>query len=279
MKRPSPRFLSRLAPARRWVRVTASLGLLATLSLPGIRAVPAEASSGVWILTTNTATVIDGIDPGATAAFTGPRALVLGGWPSATRAMGWASYATFASDFAAGTIPGDVRYVMYDPESWAATPLEEQRDPIRFMRAFSTLAHDAGYRVILTPHPNLTTVPGAVCLKRPEESISDAYLRCGIPGTAASLADVLDVQAQYLEADAAAYRTLVAAAAQQARAANPRVVVTAHLSTAFVASPDALFAAWRAVAHLVDGRYLGVPHGVRADVAVGFLRMVRSTEG
>jgi hypothetical protein len=42
-----------------------------------------------------------------------------------------------------------------------------------------------GYRPILVPGRDLMMVPGAVCSYRPQETISQAYLRCGLPATAA----------------------------------------------------------------------------------------------
>lgn len=277
---PSPIRRSHAVPRLRWLQVCASLALLALLALSGVGSPPASASEDVWILTSNTATVLSGADADVMRrTIGGARTFVLGGWPGAVTAKGWASFATFEVDLRTGAIPQEVRSVMYDPESWASTPLAEQRDPVRYMRAFATLAHQAGFEVILTPHPNLTAVPGAVCHKWLEESIQDAYLRCRLPTAAAVLADVLDVQAQFLEADLAAYRSVTLAAARQARVANPAVVVTAHLTTAFATAPETLFAAWSLVRREVDGTYIGVPHGIRAGLAVEFLRMVDAAAG
>lgn len=104
--------------------------------------------------------------------------------------------------------------------------------------------------------------------------MEDAFLRCRLPAVAARFADILDVQAQYLEADPSRYMWVVRLAAQQARAANPRIVVVSHLSTTFAPNAGVLFAAWSGVHDVVDGHYLGMPDGLRSDVAVDFLRMV-----
>jgi hypothetical protein len=254
-----------------------AVAAIAVVLVPGGIARHAVPPPGVWVLTTNSATVVAHADPDtARHFFATPDADVLGGWPGATTAMSWASYASFATAVAHGWIPASVHTVMYDPEGWADTPLAEQRDPARAMRAFATLAHSRSYTVILTPHPNLTTVPGSTCLHQPGESLAAAYLRCGLPAEAARVSDVLDVQAQFLQADAPVYASVVTAATRQARAVNPNVVVVAHLSTNFSFNASSMTAAWRSVQGVVDGTYLGIPEGVRAVVAVRFLETIRA---
>jgi hypothetical protein len=188
--------------------------------------------------------------------------------------MAWASEAQFAHDLRAELIPPDVRAVMYDPEYWDPTPTAEQRDPVVAMRAFTSLARAHGYLVILTPHPNLTAVPGAACTRAPDESIQAAFLRCRIASVAAREADVVEIQGQFLETDPGAYRAFVSRAAAQARAANPAVRVIAGLSTNFTSDPQVLLAAWEAVRDVVDGHYMAVPEGIRPEVATSFLQLV-----
>jgi hypothetical protein len=45
--------------------------------------------------------------------------------------------------------------VMYDPERWSGTPLNEQRHPQKSMKAFVTLAHERGQTAILAPSRGL----------------------------------------------------------------------------------------------------------------------------
>jgi hypothetical protein len=66
----------------------------------------------------------------------------------------------------------------------------------------------------------------------------------------------------------------VRAAAEQARAANPGVLVLSGLSTNFTSDPSVLFAAWESMLGIVDGHYENVPHGRRPATAVGFLQKV-----
>lgn len=189
-------------------------------------------------------------------------------------ALAWASEAAFASDVANGRVPDGVRAVMYDPETWSATPVAEQQDPEAAMRAFAALARRHGYVVVITPHPGLVAAPGAGCSARPTETQQEAFLRCDLEGSAARYADVVEVQAQSLEADVGAYRAFVSKAARQARASNPGVLVISGLSTNFAMEPSTLFDAWQSVSDVVDGHYLNVPHGRRPRVAVGFLQSV-----
>ena len=235
----------------------------------------------VWIATTPTLAHLRAFDPGASALFFDrPSSFVLGGAGStAIAARAWSDAAAFEADLASGAIPSEVRYVMYDPEGWASTPRGERRHPIAAMRAFSRVARAAGYGVIITPHPNLVDVQHAECQRGQNEKTSAAYVRCGIGAAAARLADVVEIQAQWLEWDPPAYRAFVETAAAQARQANPGVVVLAGLSTRFATGPQDLLDAWDAVSDVVDGHYLAVPQGISPEVAASFLRMLAEERG
>ena len=274
MSEPSP-HRSLAARSRSVLRIGLALALLFLLSLSPSVAQTVGAPPGDWVLTRHTVGLIAAADPAlAERFFATPQTSVLGGWGGAVPAVSWPSYSSFAAAVATGAIPAGTGAVMYDPEGWAATPRWEREDPAEYMKAFSELAHSLGYAVILTPHPNLTTEPGAVCPIHGGESMEDAYLRCRIPAIAARFADTLDIQAQFLETDPARYAEVVRIATQQARAVNPDIVVVSHLSTTFAPNPTVLFSAWSAVQDIVDGHYLSVPDASRADVALGFLRMV-----
>jgi hypothetical protein len=235
----------------------------------------------VWIATTPTLAHLRAFDPEASALFFDrPSSFVLGGAGTvAIAARAWSDEATFEGDLAAGTIPPEVRYVMYDPEGWASTPRGERRHPIAAMRAFSRAARAAGYGVIITPHPNLVDVQHAECRRGENEKTSAAYVRCGIGAAAARLSDVVEIQAQWLEWDPPAYRAFVESAAAQARAANSNVVVLAGLSTRFASEPSNLLDAWDAVSDVVDGHYLAVPQGISPQIAADFLRMLAEERG
>ena len=264
---------------RRWYKIgrlsAAAVALTLITQQPSSRPAGAAAPQ-TWVVTTGTVKVVSAAAPGlATRLFGSSWAIVLGlpdtGQPTS---LSWASEAAFELAVSNGWIPPGVTTVMYDPENWPSTPAPERIDPVTAMRAFSTTARGQGYRVVLTPHPSLVTVPGGRCTVGPGESIEDAYVRCDIAGQAATMADVVETQAQALETDPSAYRSFVEATAEQARAANPDVSVLAGLSTNYTDSPVALYSAWYAVRDVVDGHYLAVPHGIRPGVAIAFLRLL-----
>lgn len=211
----------------------------------------------------------------ASTIFENAPAIALGGWPGSVHGRAWASFTSFEDDVKAARIATEVRAVMYDPEGWAATPIEERRDPVTHVHRFVSLAHDRGYFAIVTPHPNLVELPEASFARAATETREDAYLRSGIAEEAARHADAFEIQAQRLQNDPGAYRDFVSRTAAQARAANPGVVVLSGLSThpGYAATPQMLYAAWTSVNDVVDGHYLSLAKGRLPRVAAGFLRM------
>jgi hypothetical protein len=145
-------------------------------------------------------------------------------------------------------IPG-VKVVADDLESKGNTPALERRNPIRAMKGFAHSAHVHGYRPILVPGRDLMQVPQAVCAKRRGNTISQAYLRCGLPA-AAAYAPIYVIQAAPVETHLGALRQLVKEGAAEARKANPHVIVFATLSV----SPN--------------GAYVSYTKAVRAAVAI-----------
>jgi hypothetical protein len=231
-----------------------------------------------WVTSLGTIRAIADVDPVVAAGVFGSRrAVAIGGWPGATIGRAWASFARFAGDVAAGAIPDDVTIVMYDPESWDATPPDERRDPVTYIEAFCRLARSHRYSVMVTPHPNLVSTPGGACEQRPGETREAAYLRSGIVEVSAANADVYEVQAQRLQGDPAAYREFVVQTAALARKVNPSLQVLSGLSThpGYAASSEMLFDAWDAVRDVVGGHYLSLARRRFPAVAASFLsRMV-----
>ncbi|HVD37582.1 MAG TPA: hypothetical protein VNC15_01985 [Solirubrobacterales bacterium] len=188
------------------------------------------------------------------------------GW-SSTSTERWASFRKFAHDVADGEVPAYVNAVHYDDESWSQTPLDEQLHPAAYQRRFCGLAHENGWACLTGPGQDLCAV-----LSRPRgETYSQCYLDLGLAGKAARYADVIDLQAQALEAQGArAYSRFVRRAARQARAVNPDVVVLANLSSSpgggAVSAPRLAACAKRALAY-VDGYYLTIPFGEAGPMA------------
>jgi hypothetical protein len=230
----------------------------------------------VWMATQGTIGRINNLQSGAAARFfDAPTSYGLGGgWRSSVPTQSWASAAAFIDDLHAGRVLPTIQAVMYDPENWLATPVRERRDPVTAMTAFARTARAAGYQVVLTPHPNLVDVPRAMCGRQVDETTESAFLRCEIQAHAARVADVVEVQAQFLQQNEVAYRALIQRATAQARGANPSVVVLAGLSTRFAERSDVMLRAWDAVLGVVDGHYLAMPEGIRPVVAAQFLAQV-----
>jgi hypothetical protein len=154
-------------------------------------------------------------------------------------------------------LPAGTRALLYDPEAWPFTPSAEQRDPAGATGRAAALAHRHGLRLIVAPALSLTNVlaPGKAPRWR-------RFLDLGLAAALAPAADVIELQAQSLERDTASYAAFVRAAAEQARAANPRVVVLAGLSTNPPGAPvhgRHLAAAVQATRELVDGYWLNIP--------------------
>lgn len=140
------------------------------------------------------------------------------------------SYADFASALQSGTILPNAKAVLYDPENWAATPVNEQQDPMRYMRLFGETALGHGFPAILAPGRDLTNVSGGTCTKSAGETLTQAYLRCGL-ASAAAYVPIFIIQGAPVETDLGQFKQLVQQAAAQARAANPNVIVLVTLST------------------------------------------------
>jgi len=170
----------------------------------------------------------------------------------------------------------DMTTAMYDPEGWEETPPTERRDPGHYFQRFAARAHANGFEVIITPHQSLMSVPGGRCGADPGETETDAYIRCDIAGQAARFADVVETQAQGMQATPSDYRSFVVATALQARLANPSVRVISGL-TANGASARQMYAAWDSVRDVVDGFYLAVGSNGRIPAVVRFLRMLPSS--
>lgn len=267
-------------PARAILLAAALAGLLALAAGCTSQARPVKLGSLRWIITKQNLERLHAVAPelaGQLLASDGP--VVVGAAPAGQPAAGgepaalFKSYAQFAADLRDRLIPPGVRQVIYDPESWPATPAAEQHDPVRFLGQFAAVAREHGLTAILAPGRDLTLVAGGTCQKRPGERVSDAYVRCEIPA-AARFAPVFVIQAAPEELNLPALTRLVQASARQARRANPRVVLLATISTApggVPAEPAAIAAAARTMLPYVQGFMLNMTKPT-AGAGAAFLR-------
>jgi hypothetical protein len=245
-------------------------------------AVPSGTPSGsapfgqTWIATRVNVNGVDQVDPLISRSFFAvPSSYVIESsdrWPwmgAAHRTAYFTSVATFQR-YAKTMDLGNIDAVVYDPEAWSATPLEEQRDPATAMETFGRLGHRSGVDVVITPGLGLPAVAGAVCAANPGESAEAAYLRCGIGGMAAANADVVEIQAQSLQKEPDTYRDFVGSAAAQAREANPDVVVVSGLRIRGEAVLEDVERTWAVSVGVTDGAYLAM----QPDDAAGLLNWI-----
>jgi len=166
------------------------------------------------------------------------------------------SEASLAAALGAGG-PSGRRAVLLDLEDWSFTPRAEQEDPARYLALAGAAARRAGVTLIAAPAIDLARVlaPGKGPFWR-------SYLRLGLAAAAARAAPVVEIQAQSLEGTPSLYAEFVAAAARQARVANPSVVVLAGLSTNDAGRPASLGdieAAIAATRSIVAGYWMNIP--------------------
>ncbi len=196
--------------------------------------------------------------------------------PGAVRSRSFASYSAMRREMRERATPDPPRVVVLDLEAWPQTPPMERRSPARYYRLAGALARRRGLSLVATPSPNLAPKGRSPLYLR--------FLQSGLVGEAAKAARIIDIQAQGLERNPSLYVSFVAAAAREARTANPGVAVIAGLSTnpdgrtvsARTLYRDALFAR-----PYVDGFWLNIPEAstgcprcgiARPEEAIGLLR-------
>lgn len=167
------------------------------------------------------------------------------------------SYASMAAAVARHHLVPRVRALLYDPERWSRTPLSEQRDVRAYLGKAVALARRHGLEILVTPGLDLVQelAPG------PKKGRVARFLSSGVEAAAAG-ADVVDVQAQSMESDTAAYAGFVGGAAAQVHERHPAAIVIAGLSTNPPTGPvDAaeLVAAIESVKGDVGGFWLNMP--------------------
>lgn len=194
------------------------------------------------------------------------------------------SFASMQSAIRRGLGP-NVRAVIYDNEVWRFTPPEEQRDSVTYTQRAAQLAHEHGLMLIATPAVNLVR---AMTGRPARGNRYQEFLDLNVIGGAAKYADAVDIQAQGSETALPRFTQFVRAAADQARAANPRVLVFAGISTnpnGQAVTADHVLRAIEATRNIVDGYWLNVPapgpycpscNDFRPDVALDVLQKVDS---
>ena len=193
--RPARKLIARLSIA---VAATLAAGAAATT----LGMAPASAATTTnWIMTGWNIHQLDQLKPAIASHFfntpgsyaTGPNAAtspVSDGFTT-SGVLAYTSYAQFAADIASHAIAPTYSWVMYDPEYWSATPLNEQQNPAQYMQEFGQLAHANGLKVIRPPAATWAWSPAPPARKTPGENLDHWFLRCNIPGAAAADADMV----------------------------------------------------------------------------------------
>ncbi|MDQ2872347.1 MAG: hypothetical protein M3R35_04365 [Candidatus Eremiobacteraeota bacterium] len=231
--------------------------------------------SQFWILTSGAAARTLGADPVALHYFARPGKVVM--WPIKTgisapaswHTVPWLSYTSFAqfqAAVASGTVPPNTRAVMYDCENWDFTPANEQADPVGYMRKFAALAHAHGYMVIGALGIDVMDVIA------PSNNKWTAFEQSGIAAKIAPLVDFYHIQSQRLEQTLPQYVAFTQAIEQQVRAANPKAIITAGVTTNMngaAATPQQIASAVEATSSIVSGYWLNVPSNNAYDPSGG----------
>jgi hypothetical protein len=218
-------------------------------------------------------------DSGRTLLIVGRKKLDL--IPPGSKAIPVATFTSFGdlnSAISNNRLDSRIKAVLYDNEGWSLTPKYEKLRPAEFEARAAAVAHAHGYMFISTPAVNLANVldptPGRVFPK---------FLSQGIARDAARVADVFEIQAQGAQTNTQLYADFVTRAAEQARQANPHVIVLAGLSTnpnGPEVTADDLFNVVNATRSVVDGYWLNIPipgpscpncRPTRPDIAIDLL--------
>jgi hypothetical protein len=235
--RPARRFLLRAAAALGGTLATATLAA----AIGSSAALAATTPARNWIGTGWNVHLSYQADPATTRHFfgastsygTGPNnaATPVTDGLSSSATMYYSSYAQFQADLSSGAITYPYKWVMYDPEGWANTPAAEQKDPVKYLGLFASLAHSRGYKFIETPARDLGNVATVCPLNtKTGENLDQWYVRCKIAAAAAA-DDVYVLQDQVNTTNIPEYQWLFNQARAQALAANAKVQVDAEVST------------------------------------------------
>lgn len=214
--------------------------------------------------------------------------MVPSGW-SSTPAVKWESYAQFVDHTdgnpANGELEPGIDIVIYDPEQWAETPVNEQQDPPTYMRLFCERARTLGKQCWNAPARTLMQVSGSVfhtdaygnCGS--SGTLTARYLACDLAGHAARYADGIDIQMQAHQSSVNDYDTYVNAARVDALAANSIALTRSNLSTSLTgASSQVLCDARKAVKTDLgptEGHWLHVS-ATTGTIGTDFLQLVHN---
>ena len=257
----------------------------------------APASNFVWMINTRALSLL-AAEPGGAALvdrfFNNPDTYVMAPRdqlalvpPRAVAVINFPSFAAMRGAFDAGTVGARYGAVLYDCEAWKFTPIAEQKNPVYYYGLAAALAHRHRLKLIAAPATTLRKV----LLSPIGPDTYPPFMRTGIVGPIAKLADIFEIQAQGLLPQPNKFVDLVRNAAEEARVANPDIVFLAGLSTGpsgrMVTAADLVQAVDRTKS-LVAGYWLNIPakseyceacDTARPEIAAAFLRQLQHDTG
>ena len=148
-----------------------------------------------------------------------------------TPVLSYTSYVQFKSDIQNGSISYPYKWVMYDPEVWAQTPVSEQQNPVKYITLFGQLAHAHGLKVIQAPALDLAWARGSVLPIQRGESGDQWFVRVNLAAACAAAGDIFQLQDESNIPAGGQYAWMFNRTAIQARAANANVKVFSEVST------------------------------------------------
>ncbi len=160
--------------------------------------------------------------------------------------------------------PTGISAILYDPESWQLTPPAERLNLPHYTAEAARLAHSRGLQLIVTPATDLvrTLLP-----PRPNRTFRDSVrdlVRIKLAEQIAPATDIYEIQSQGAETEPELFVWYVTQEAAQVRAANPKAIVLARLSTnphGLQVEASVIFQEVLATRRLVEGYWLNVPSG------------------
>jgi len=144
--------------------------------------------------------------------------------PGATRVQRFTNFPDLQAAISQGTLLSGVSAVMYDNEAWSFTPPNEKANPVQYALQAEALAHQHNLKFVFTPAVNLAMLGPAA--NASQDKYANYLAQNMAAGSRAS--DVFDIQSQQAEGTPQ-FASFVHQAVAQARAANPRAILTAGI--------------------------------------------------
>jgi hypothetical protein len=259
-----------------------------------------------WIVTDSDLKTLREVDPADTARFFNNSLTDVQGHADLQMPPGWSGvpqrhYTAFEScatardrrctsltdDLKSGAVSSSsAPIVLYDNERWPKTPVTEVKDPCNYMQKFTSLAHANGFITVMAPDQNIAGPLVGVAYQGGESQNWQSYLRLGL-GTCAARTGTerYHIMAQPFESrwgptpegtmvgGEADFINFVTQASLQARAVNPKLVITAGLSAnpRYKPTAEIMYRESVDVQHFVDGFWLNLWTN---PVGVPYLKML-----